>query len=233
MKKSIALFLFIVSILYPQEKENKDTHMDSLFGVINPAPKRTEGEGPFKKLIIRGVTLIDGTGAPPRGPVDIVVERNKITKVASVGTPFIKIDETQRPKNASYEIEAEGMYVMPGLIDLHTHLGDSKKAPSSEYVFKLWLGHGITTVRGVPLSDFEQSLSEKARSEKNEITAPRIFNYPFVSTGGPDWKDGEINDPVTARKWVKYISRRGADGMKLFSLRPDIMAALLDEAKDK
>ena len=93
MKKSILLFLFIVSFLYPQEKENKDTHMDSLFGVINPAPKRTEGEGPFKRLIIRGAILIDGTGAPPRGPVDIVVEGNKITRVASVGTPFIEIND--------------------------------------------------------------------------------------------------------------------------------------------
>ena len=33
-----------------------------------PAPNRAEGEGPFDRLIIRGATLIDGTGAPPRGP---------------------------------------------------------------------------------------------------------------------------------------------------------------------
>ena len=35
------------------------------------APDRHEGTGPFAKLIIRGATLIDGTGGPPRGPVDI------------------------------------------------------------------------------------------------------------------------------------------------------------------
>ena len=40
------------------------------------------------KLIIRGATLIDGTGAPPRGPVDIVIEKNRITQVADVvGAP--------------------------------------------------------------------------------------------------------------------------------------------------
>ena len=38
-------------------------------------------EGPFEQLIIRGVTLINGNGAPPIGPVDIVVEKNKITKI--------------------------------------------------------------------------------------------------------------------------------------------------------
>src|SRR4051794_15103247 len=36
-----------------------------------PARRATEGFGPYRKLVIRGVTLIDGTGAPPRGPVDI------------------------------------------------------------------------------------------------------------------------------------------------------------------
>jgi hypothetical protein len=41
-----------------------------------PAPPRRadEGEGPFERLIIRGATLIDGTGAPPVGPMDIVIE---------------------------------------------------------------------------------------------------------------------------------------------------------------
>src|SRR5438105_8249633 len=33
------------------------------------APDRKEGEGPWTRLIIRGVTLVDGTGAPPIGPV--------------------------------------------------------------------------------------------------------------------------------------------------------------------
>src|SRR5215208_5022905 len=51
---------------------------------ILPAPPRAEGEGPFKRLILRGVTLINGTGAPPIGPVDIVIEQNRIVQVASV-----------------------------------------------------------------------------------------------------------------------------------------------------
>ena len=60
-----------------------------------PAPDRKpgEGEGPFERLIIRGATLIDGTGAPPIGPVDIVIEGNRITKIKSVGYPGLAIDE--------------------------------------------------------------------------------------------------------------------------------------------
>ena len=45
-----------------------------------------EGDGPHSQLIIRGVTLINGNGAPPRGPIDIVVEGNKITQIEKINT---------------------------------------------------------------------------------------------------------------------------------------------------
>jgi len=97
------------------------------------APDRHEGDGPFTRLIIRGATLIDGTGGPPRGPVDIVVEGNRIVDVASVGVPHVRIDSTRRPKAGAREIDATGMYVMPGIVDLHVNQGTPQKAPESEY----------------------------------------------------------------------------------------------------
>ena len=42
---------------------------------IKKAPEVKDGDGPWPQLIIRGVTLINSTGAPPVGPVDIVVEK--------------------------------------------------------------------------------------------------------------------------------------------------------------
>ena len=38
-----------------------------------PDRRPDEGEGPFQRLIVRGATVVDGTGAPPVGPVDIVM----------------------------------------------------------------------------------------------------------------------------------------------------------------
>ena len=54
---------------------------------ILPAPPRAEGEGPWPRLILRGGTLINGTGSPPIGPVDIVIEGNRIVDIKSVGYP--------------------------------------------------------------------------------------------------------------------------------------------------
>jgi len=54
---------------------------------IKKAPEVKDGDGPWPQLIIRGVTLINSTGAPPIGPVDIVVEKNRIVQIANVGNP--------------------------------------------------------------------------------------------------------------------------------------------------
>ena len=196
-----------------------------------PAPNRREGEGPFQRLVVRGVTLIDGTGGPPRGPVDIVIEGNRIAEISNVGTPGVPLDSAtsaRRPRAGAKEIDATGMYVTPGLVDLHVHQGTQQKAPDSEYYNKLWLAHGITAVRGVPFASFAYSIREKERSAKNEIAAPRYFVYQRPGSG---WGRGPVRTPEEARAWVRWIKEHGADGLKLGSERPDIMAALLDEAK--
>lgn len=207
-----------------------DTEDDKPVMVRAPDRQADEGEGPFERLIIRGATLIDGTGAPPIGPVDIVIEGNRIADVVSVGYPGLEIDEDERPEDASREIDAHGAYVMPGIVDVHTHTGGATKAPQAEYTYKLWLAHGITTVRGVPSGSLEFSLSEKQRSARNEIVAPRMFSYHTLGSG-ERYEDKKILTPEEATKWVRYVASAGADGLKLGAHRPAIMKALLDEAK--
>ncbi|AHG92381.1 amidohydrolase (plasmid) [Gemmatirosa kalamazoonensis] len=192
------------------------------------APDRHEGDGPYARLVIRGATLIDGTGGPPRGPVDIVVENDRIAEVRDVGVPRVRVDSARRPRGGAREIDATGMYVMPGIVDLHVHQGTPQKAPESEYYNKLWLGHGITTVRGVPFSSFEYGVHEKQRSAANAIAAPRYVVYQRPGTG---WGRGPVKTPDEAREWVRWIASHGADGLKLGAERPDLMAALLDEAR--
>ena len=145
--------------------------------IPGPRPPRAEGEGPFERLIIRNATVIDGTGAPPRGPVDIVVERNRIVELFAVDAAAGDMRSADRPQDATKEIDATGMYVLPGFVDLHLHTGDTPKTPDAEYAYKLWMAHGITAGRGVPFASPAFSESEKARSARNEITAPRMFTY--------------------------------------------------------
>jgi hypothetical protein len=83
-------------------------------------------------------------------------------------------------------------------------------------------------VRGVPFASFDYSIKEKERSAKNQITAPRYVVYQRPGTG---WDSGSVKTPEQARSWVRWMAQHGADGLKLGAERPDLMAALLDEAK--
>jgi hypothetical protein len=196
---------------------------------IPPAPPRAEGEGPFARLILRGATVIDGTGAPPIGPVDIVIENNRIVRVESVGQPG-GIDPDKRPKaqKGDKEIDLSGQFVLPGFVDMHAHIGGKEQGTPAEYVFKLWMGHGVTTIRDPGSFDgTDWTLREKARSAKNEIAAPRILAYIAF---GQD-RDAPFTTPDQAREWVAKMAQKGADGVKFFGYRPDIMKAAIEEAK--
>ena len=197
-------------------------------GQVRYAPDRAEGEGPFARLIIRGVNLIDGTGAPPRGPVDIVIEGNRIADIVSVGVPRVPVQADRRPTGATREIDATGWYALPGFVDIHVHTGEVPKAPEAEYMYKLWLAHGITTTRGVGYGPLEWSLHERERGARNEITAPRMFVYERPGGG---WGQGPVRTPEQARAWVRWLAEQGVDGMKLglSGETPEVMAALLEE----
>jgi len=197
---------------------------------IPKAPERKEGEGPWDQLIIRGVTVINSTGAPPVGPIDIVVEKNRIVDIVNVGVPGVRIDPNKRPKlkPGGKELNAEGMFLLPGFVDMHAHIGGVEQGTPAEYVFKLWMAHGITTVRD-PLcgNGLDWVLDEKKKSEQNLITAPRIKAYTVFGQGSKT----PISTAEQARQWVRENARRGADGIKFFGAAPEIMKAALEENK--
>lgn len=181
-----------------------------------PAPSRISGEGggPYKRLVIRGVTLIDGTGGPARGPVDIVIDGDRITDIVRAGWPRKPMAPARPPRDAEREIDATGKYVLPGFVDTHAHGPADDKAPNLGYAYKLWLANGVTTVRTVPLAEAGVAASEKARSAANEIAAPRIFNYQTLGAG---WPNGRVDSPEKARAYVQWAARHSIDGIKFFN----------------
>lgn len=220
-KKRLYLAVYVLLLMFFLFGSNGIGYAEDKSVEYAPDRKPSEGKGPFKQLIIQGAIMIDGTGAPPRGPVDIVIEGNKIKEV---GRPKKEI-----PKNAEV-IDAQGMYVLPGFVDTHAHIGGLSQGVSAEYVYKLWMAHGVTTIREPgSFNGIDWTLHEKKRSENNEIVAPHI--YAYVSPG--DWDKGEILTPNDARKYVRWAGKKGADGFKLRELDPPIMEALIDEAKKK
>jgi cytosine/adenosine deaminase-related metal-dependent hydrolase len=162
--------------------------------------------------------------------VDIVVENNIIRNITVVGYPGVPIDSADRPKlkPGGHELNADGMYLLPGFVDLHGHIGGKAQGADAEYVYKLWMAHGITTIRDPSTGNgLEWTLDQKKKSEQNEITAPRIQAYAYFGQGLED----RISSPEMAKQWVRDIAAKGADGIKFFGAPPDIMQAALEENK--
>jgi imidazolonepropionase-like amidohydrolase len=194
-----------------------------------------EGGGPYDRLVIRGATILDGTGAPPQGPVDLVIENDRIVEIRSVGYPGVPINQRRRPAGGERVIDWEGKWVLPGFVDMHAHTGGAGKAPQAEYTYKLWLAHGVTTSRGVGHGAVDWALQEKALAERNEIVAPRMFTY---ARPGEAWDGGPIDTPEQARAWVQFIAQYEVDGARVDGLKlsgpnmdPPVFAALVDEAE--
>ncbi|MFS0736076.1 amidohydrolase family protein [Sphingomonas sp. 1P06PA] len=125
------------------------------------------------------------------------------------------------------------MYVLPGFVDVHGHNGDADKAPNPEYGYKLWLAHGVTSVRGVSFDfgGWPRTRDDRARSAANRIVAPRMFPYLTLGDG---WTNGRVDSPAKAREWVRWAKGAGVDGIKFFNRdgeTPAIIAAAIEEAK--
>jgi imidazolonepropionase-like amidohydrolase len=202
-------------------------------GIAPPkrAPARgDEAAGPYDKLVIAGGYVVDGTGAPPRGPMTIVIEGDRIVELRGGGTAGIHGAQQAYGDNARV-IDATGKYVLPGFVDAHAHLGTPSHAAAGaltdpEYVMKLWLAHGVTTVRDVgAMMGLQWTLEHKERSASGDISAPRMVVHAMF----PE----RHASPEAARKWIRAVRRKGADGVKFLGASPTIVAAALDEAQQQ
>jgi imidazolonepropionase-like amidohydrolase len=148
---------------------------------IPPGP-----QGPSGTLVLRGGRIFDGTGVPAREGT-LVITGNKIMKVLAPGA-------NDWPPDAQV-IDVHGETVIPGLIDLHTHLSYSNPGESPEVTasmpdailrgterLRYYIESGITSVRDVA-SNGEVPFRLQAWVNQNRIAGPRIFAAGQFITG--------------------------------------------------
>ncbi len=170
---------------------------DRISGAAAQTLSDTAREGPYGQLVIQNAMVIPGHGGPAYGPADIIIEQNTIVQIISyngvTGRPA-----AQPARVADRVIDATGMYVMPGLIDLHTHI----RGPELplQYVYNLKLAHGVTTMVNGSGRGWENALEQQRLSNANEITAPRMF--PIRDWGPPRSRDPGHAPPLDViRPW--------------------------------
>ena len=182
-------------------------------GLTAASPRGQQGLGPFKTLTIRGVMLIDGTGAPPTGPVKsrskaIASPNRQCGHGRSGGPPGRRGAAAggrgQTPPAAAdqHVLEAQGMYLMPGFVDMHVHAGGAPKNAEAEYAYKLWLAHGVTTVRGVSLG--ANNLTVRGKDTQREKRDRRATHLQLSAPR-------RDRSPENARAWVRQNASTSMD----------------------
>ena len=129
--------------------------------------------------------------------MDIVVEGDGITAVRQAAGRAWPRRRTE-PRDFNHEIDGKGMYVMPGFVGHARARLDLGKAPDLSHAYKLWLAHGVTTVRGVSLSSADvDKLREEPLGEERDRRAAHL-QLPDAGSGWP-------NGPV-ASAWRRRAS---------------------------
>ncbi len=217
-----------------------------VFAVANngpgPLPLGTIQGEKVNRLVIRNATIVSGRGTPgtnrampPEGPVDIVIEGNTIVDIvlmdpvnaAGYGPDF------RRPTGDKI-VDAKGMTVLPGLVEMHAHLppGTSLGPHGLDYAYRLYLGHGITTVRDAGTGAGLRVLTRhRAESAANRIVAPRLILCQRWPLPLRRWDVGDT--PEKARAMVREFKSLGADCVKVSKSPghyPDVLRAIADES---
>jgi len=240
-KKALGLMVFLLlfgSQSWTQEKAQDRRKFLDPKTLVSDDPRRTVVKpgprGPEGTLVLRNGRVFDGTGAPAREGT-LVIERNKIARI-------LPVNSTDWPKDAQV-IDVSGKTILPGLIDLHTHLtyplnaedfgvamNDADATLRAVEKLRYFIESGITSVRDVG-SKGDVPFRLKVWVTENRIPGPRVFPAGAFITGEgghstentPDEIIGLMgatrlaSGPDDWRQAVREQFHKGADVIKLGS----------------
>ena len=193
-----------------------------------------------KQLVITHITLIDGTGAPPKPDMTLVVTGSRITALGKTGT--VKIPE------GAQKVESQGKFLIPGLWDMHVHMFNQvSRRPPNTWYFPLFAANGVTSIREMwtKPEDLEQVREWRKLQAQGSLLAPRIAaigtlvdgpaGAETTKIGGalPGPTASIVRTPEEARDFVRALKAAGdVDFVKTYSsLSREAYFAIADEAK--
>jgi imidazolonepropionase-like amidohydrolase len=167
-------------------------------------PNFALAQGPAEKLTVyKGATLIDGTGAPPRPGMSILVKGERIERVWKDGEIAFKLP----PETAVVDVARQ--YVLPGLIDSHEHLATPPNRPFAEAHLKRDLYSGVTAIRD--MADDLRNVADLSRATRiGEIPGPDIY-YAALMAGPSFFEDARVQAASLGAKggevsWMQAIT---------------------------
>ncbi|MEM1381390.1 MAG: amidohydrolase family protein [Pseudomonadota bacterium] len=198
---------------------------DEVATVVAATPDTNETAAPIavaedpasgdQPIFIKGADILamDGT---PAGRGRVLIDDGIIVAVGS---------RLKAPDDARV-IDADGLVLMPGLVDMHVHHFSQEEGP-------LYLINGITTVRNLWGTNQTVRLDEGAKYQN--YPGPRVYTPgPLMDGPEPIWGEGSlvVTSPEMARGAVRAQKAAGFTAVKLYEkLTEEIFVAAVEEAK--
>ena len=200
----------------------------ALTGALTPAQSGRSG---VPSLALLHVTVIDGTGAPPKPDMTVIIAGYRIAEIAKSNT--ISIPRSTRT------IDATGSFLIPGLWDMHAHPDDPELWPvnpppkEKEKLLTLLIANGVTGIRDMG-GDLKLLQEWRARVGNGTMVGPHIYACgPLLDGPKPMWPGSiAISTAEQGRQAVRDLKQKRADFVKVYSLLPrEAYFAIADESK--
>lgn len=205
-----------------------------------------------RPLVIENVTLVDGSGGPPTLNATVIVLGGRIAVIGEGGAYQISGDPRV--------IDGQGKTLVPGIINLHGHVGLTKGLAQSQENYsrenvidnlRIYASYGVTTTTSLG-TDMDAVLG--VRNDVNRGTLPglarvRTALHGFTTPNGyPTHVPGvkglalEVATPAEARQHVDRLAERGAELVKMWvdshhgtfeKLKPSVCRAIIDQAHER
>lgn len=177
---------------------------------------RTLARRPAGPVVLRNANLFDAGSGRVLPRTTIVVTGNRITAVGPDGRVAF-------PPGAEV-IDASGKTVLPGLWDMHVHIGDNDGL--------LQLAAGVTTVRDLA-NDTDELLRRRRRFDEGTLLGPRVLMAGFMDGPGPFAGPTKVLVATEAegRAAVDRYADLGYVQIKVYSsIKPELIPAIVDQA---
>jgi imidazolonepropionase-like amidohydrolase/Tol biopolymer transport system component len=169
---------------------------------------------PSGKLALVGARIITMRGDEVIENGVIVIDGNRI--VAIGGSSEVGVSGVELPAGAK-RIDVQGKTIMPGLIDVHAHLGNSDGiSPQQSWPYFANLAYGVTTAHD-PSSNTEMVFSQSEMVQAGIMAGPRVYSTGTILYGADGDFKAVINNLDEARSHLRRMKAVGAFSVKSYN----------------
>lgn len=171
---------------------------------------KVKSDKPVGKMAFKNAQIITMENNQVIKNGTVVVEGNKIVYVGGAGGAPID-------KNTKV-YDVKGKTIMPGLVDVHAHLGAFRDgiSPQKHWEYFANLAFGVTTTHD-PSSNSEITFAQSEMVKAGVLTGPRIFSTGTILYGADGDFKAEINSLEDAKSAIRRTKALGAFSVKSYN----------------